>query len=228
FVRAADENEDFAIVDLPRWLFSNVPFLAQTTAVLLAVLIPLAIGFWLVYRGGATVYPPAVLATRYRDVRGQDRVLSGVRDRVQQLAFRMADATAADPPAGPVSDAIVLFGPAGTGKNLIAAAVAGETSSALLVVDLAGFVPARSVPGVGRLKVASLFRRARRLGAKHGSVVVLLEQTAALDDDRGGTLAALSAELSPSTRRRPSGPANRLRQGFGAPCLPARYWTLLV
>lgn len=98
-------------------------------------------------------------STRYSDVRGQDAAVQAVRDLVE-LPLRHADLFVR---IGATAQAhgIILAGPPGTGKSLLARAVAGESSAHVEVVS----GPALLSKWVGETEAAlrAVFERAKAL-----------------------------------------------------------------
>lgn len=106
---------------------------------------------------------------RFCDVIGQDNALREVkevfdflkdRDRFVALGARM--------PSG-----ILLHGPPGSGKTLIARALAGETGAHFIFVSGSGFVS--KYVGSGPNKVREIFERARIL-AQGGIVILFIDE----------------------------------------------------
>ena len=73
---------------------------------------------------------------------------------------------------------ILLWGPPGTGKTMMAKAVAGETSKPFIFVDPGAFI--QMFMGVGLLKVKSLFRKARKLALRYGGVIMFFDEADSL------------------------------------------------
>ncbi|MGI5272759.1 AAA family ATPase [Nonomuraea sp. CA-218870] len=133
-----------------------------------AVLVRLLLG------GGVETYRPGAVATRFSDVRGQDHVV----ERLQEHLALWREGGAVEERGGYAPGGLLLWGPPGTGRTLIAEAVAGETGKPYVVVDARAF--AATPPALGVLKVKALVRRLRALALRHGGVVVLFDEADAL------------------------------------------------
>ena len=170
-----------ALLNLPSYIWSALPFLLQLIVILLFVVLQFAAIFWFLSRGGVDVYYPDDIKTRFTDVWGQDHVL----ERVKENILYLEDPEQIESRGGYVPGGILLWGPPGTGKTLMAEAVAGETGRPYVFVDPGAFI--NMFMGVGILKVKSLFRKLRRLALRYGGVIVFFDEADSLG--RRGALA---------------------------------------
>ena len=170
-----------ALLNLPSYIWSALPFLLQLVVILLFVVLQFAAIFWFLSRGGVDVYYPDDIKTRFTDVWGQDHVL----ERVKENILYLEDPEQIESRGGYVPGGILLWGPPGTGKTLMAEAVAGETGRPYVFVDPGAFI--NMFMGVGILKVKSLFRKLRRLALRYGGVIVFFDEADSLG--RRGALA---------------------------------------
>jgi len=112
----------------------------------------------------------------FDDVAGQDAAVAELRELVTFLHDRSAyDAMGARLPRG-----VLLSGPAGTGKTLLARALASEASCSFIFVSASEFV--ETLVGRGAARVRDLFKRAR---AK-APAIVFIDEIDALAKARGG------------------------------------------
>jgi len=130
--------------------------------------------FWLLSKGGSEVFRPDEIETRFDDVKGQDRVL----DKVKETVLFLENPEAIEDRGGKVPKGILLWGPPGTGKTMMARAVAGETSKPFISIEPSAFM--NMFMGVGALKVKALFRKARRLALRHGGVIMFFDEADSL------------------------------------------------
>lgn len=167
-----------ALFHVPAMLFGPLPFAVQ--AVLVSLLaIALAAGLVLILsRGGVRTCLPGDIRVRFADVWGQDRAV----ERARESALFLARPGAIEERGGYAPGTLLLWGPPGTGKKLIAEAVAGETGTPYVVVEAGALTggPAEA----GGLKVRALFWRLRRLARRYGGVVVLFDGLDALGPAR--------------------------------------------
>jgi ATP-dependent Zn protease len=179
--RVKHETPVDALLKLPSYIWSALPFLLQLVVILLFVVLQFAAIFWFLSRGGVDVYYPDDIKTRFSDVWGQDHVL----ERVKENILYLEDPEQIESRGGYVPGGILLWGPPGTGKTLMAEAVAGETGRPYVFVDPGAFI--NMFMGVGILKVKSLFRKLRRLALRYGGVIVFFDEADSLG--RRGALA---------------------------------------
>ncbi|MBM4354106.1 MAG: AAA family ATPase [Deltaproteobacteria bacterium] len=129
---------------------------------------------------GTTSTPPPTVRTippaRYADVHGQDAAVEAIRDLVE-LPLRHADLFARIG-ASPRAQGAILAGPPGTGKSLLARAVAGECGAHIEVVS----GPSLLSKWVGETEAAlrGIFERAR----EHAPAVILFDEIDCLGASR--------------------------------------------
>jgi cell division protease FtsH len=106
-------------------------------------------------RSGARKIAPVAGGVTFADVAGQETALTELREVVQFLADpqRFA-AVGARVPKG-----VLLYGPPGCGKTLLARALAGEAGASFYSISGSDFV--ELYVGVGAARVRDLFRQAR-------------------------------------------------------------------
>lgn len=138
--------------------------------------------FWFMARYGAPeISLPGEVPTRWTDVYGQDKVVK----RMKQMQVYLEDPERIESRGGYVPKGVVLWGPPGVGKTLMAKAFAGETKFPFILVQPGAF--AAMFIGVNFLKVARLFRSARKLADQYGGCVVFLDEIDSLGS-RGGNV----------------------------------------
>jgi cell division protease FtsH len=169
-----DTSPVLAFFELPRRLVDALPFVFQLAFAAFFVIFQFAAIFWFLSRGGVDVYYPDDIKTRFDDVWGQDNVLA----RVQENMVFLEAPEQIEQKGGYVPGGILLWGPPGTGKALMAEAVAGETGKPYVFVDPGAFI--NMFMGVGILKVKSLFRKLRRLALRYGGVIVFFDEADSL------------------------------------------------
>ena len=132
-------------------------------------------------------------STRFKDVAANDEALEALRDLVSFIREPEKYAgLGARIPRG-----VLLYGMPGTGKTLMAKALAGEAGVPFFAVNGADFV--EMYVGVGASRVRSLFHKAR----KCGKAVIFFDEIDAIgkkrdnrSDEREQTLNALLSEMS--------------------------------
>ena len=135
----------------------------------------------------------AVPAARFSDVAANDEAMEALRDLVGFIREPEQYARlGARIPRG-----VLLYGMPGTGKTLMARALAGEAGVPFFAVNGADFV--EMYVGVGASRIRSLFQKAR----KAGKAVIFFDEIDAIgkkrdnrSDEREQTLNALLSEMS--------------------------------
>ena len=163
-----------AFFELPRRIWKALPLVFQLLFGVLFIVFEFGALFWFLSRGGTEVYFPDDVKTRFEDVWGQDAVL----DRIKESMLFLEDPASIEERGGYVPGGILLWGPPGAGKTLMAEAVAGETGKPFVFVDPGAFI--NMFFGVGILKVKSLFRKLRKLAVRYGGVIVFFDEADAL------------------------------------------------
>jgi len=178
-----------ALARVPAIVWHTMPFVLQLVAGFVLLMGQFAALLWFLYRGGIDVYHPQDVQTRFSDVWGQDHVLG----RIKENTLFLENPRLVEQHGGYLPGATLLWGPPGTGKSLMAEALAGETGKPYVFVDPGAF--GGTFPGIGVLKVKALFRRLRRLALRSGGMVVFFDEAAWL----GGSAAAAPAQrLTPA------------------------------
>lgn len=144
--------------------------------------------------GNKTVFTQSdIPSTRFSDVAANDEAMESLKDVVSFLKHpEKYSRMGARIPRG-----VLLYGLPGTGKTLMAKALAGEAGVPFFAVNGADFV--EMYVGVGAGRVRSLFKKAR----KAGRAVIFFDEIDAIgkkrdnrSDEREQTLNALLSEMS--------------------------------
>ncbi len=129
-----------------------------------------------------TIILPDSIETRFNDVYGQDKAVMRVKENLEMLDRPdYIEAKGGYMPGG-----ILLEGPPGTGKTMIAEAFAGETGKPFVFLGPGSF--SNMFVGVPILKVKMLFRQLRKLSVKYGGVVCFMDEIDSLGN-RGAMVA---------------------------------------
>ena len=163
-----------ALFELPAKFVAALPFVFQLLLYTFLLLFQFVMLFWFLSRGGSEVIYPEDVTTRFDDIKGQDAVLTRVKENV--IFLERPDLI--EEHGGTVPQGILLWGPPGTGKTMMAKAVAGETSKPFIFVEPGAFI--QMFMGVGVIKVKALFRKARKLALRYGGVILFFDEVDAL------------------------------------------------
>ncbi len=180
------------IVEAPARLVVALPFILQLGFGFFFVMFQFIGLFWFLTRGGIDTIHPDEIETRFEDVKGQDAALNQLKETLVYLE----NPDAIEQRGGKVPGGILLWGPPGTGKTMMARAIAGETGKPFVAVEPSAFI--NMFMGVGPLKVKGLYRKLRRLSLRHGGVLVFFDEADSLGN-RGAGVATGSQPTSPWT-----------------------------
>jgi ATP-dependent Zn protease len=194
-----------ALFEVPAMVVAALPWMLQLAFAFVVIGLPFVGLLWLLSRGGIDTFYPDDISTRFSDVWGQDHVLGQVRENIMFLEHP----DEIERKGGYVPGGILLWGPSGTGKTLLAEAVAGETGKPFVLVEPGAFGTA--LAGAGILKVKSLFRKLRKLALRYGGVIVFFDEADALGN-RG-----MLAEVGPSSVHTIASPAPFAAAGCHGP-----------
>jgi cell division protease FtsH len=162
------------VFQLPRLVWNAMPLVFQLAFAFVFIMLQFVGMFWFLSRGGIDVYYPDDIKTRFADVWGQDHVL----ERVKENIIFLENPELVEDHGGYVPGGILLWGPPGAGKTLMAEAVAGETGKPYVFVDPGAFI--NMFFGIGVLKVKGLFRKLRKLSVRYGGVIVFFDEADSL------------------------------------------------
>jgi cell division protease FtsH len=144
--------------------------------------------FWFLSRGRTYVIYPREYDVTFDDVRGQPEIVASTKEALSLFqGFKKFRDAGGYPPHG-----ILFEGPPGTGKTLLGKAIAGSAKVPFVYASGTSF--SNMFMGVGNLRIASLFRKARRLSKKYGGSVIFLDELDAVGGSRGAISTARAAE----------------------------------
>src|SRR3990167_8387529 len=129
--------------------------------------------------GFLKVIPPGTVDVTFEDIFGQDRA----RDRVREQVALLENDDAVTAAGGYMPKGMLLTGPPGTGKTMLAKAAANASTKPLILIPPGGF--ASTFVGINFLKVHSLGRTIRKQSKRHGGVIVFFDEIDSLGN-RGG------------------------------------------
>jgi cell division protease FtsH len=144
--------------------------------------------FWFLSRGRTYVIYPREYDVTFDDVRGQPEIVASTKEALSLFqGFKKFRDAGGYPPHG-----ILFEGPPGTGKTLLGKAIAGSAKVPFVYASGTSFV--NMFMGIGNLRIAALFRKARRLSKKYGGSVIFIDELDAVGGTRGGVSSAMSAQ----------------------------------
>jgi ATP-dependent Zn protease len=179
------------IVEAPGRLVVALPFLLQLAFAFFFIIFQFVGLFWFLSRGGIDVIQPDEIETRFEDVRGQD----AARSQLKETLVYLEQPKEIEDKGGQIPKGILLWGPPGTGKTMMAQAMAGETDKPFVAVDPSAFI--QMFMGIGPLKVKSLYRKLRRLALRYGGVIVFFDEADSLGSRGASIQSSIETALSP-------------------------------
>ena len=159
-----------------------------TVLILMTFMIVQFVGlFWFLSRGRTYVIYPREYDVTFDDVRGQPEIVASTKEALSLFqGFKKFRDAGGYPPHG-----ILFEGPPGTGKTLLGKAIAGSAKVPFVYASGTSFV--NMFMGIGNLRIASLFRKARRLSKKYGGSVIFIDELDAVGGSRGAISNAMVA-----------------------------------
>ncbi len=144
--------------------------------------------FYFLSRGRTYVIYPREYDVSFDDVRGQPEIVSSTKEALSLFqGFKRFREAGGYPPHG-----ILFEGPPGTGKTLLGKAIAGSAKVPFVYASGTSFN--NMFMGVGNLRIAALFRKARRLSKKYGGSVIFIDELDAVGGSRGAVSNAMVAD----------------------------------
>ncbi len=152
-----------------KWIY---PYLSVLLPSLILIIV--LVYFLAAYRVGSGVFSTRSGARRagddtqltFADVAGQEQAVMELRE----LAQFLAEPARFEKLGARIPKGVLLYGPPGCGKTLLARAVAGESGAAFFSISGADFV--EMYVGVGAARVRELFREAR----EHTPAIVFIDE----------------------------------------------------
>jgi cell division protease FtsH len=179
------------IVDAPGRLVVALPFLFQLAFAFFFIIFQFVGLFWFLSRGGIDVIQPDEIETRFDDVKGQD----AARNQLKETLVYLEQPKEIEDKGGHIPKGILLWGPPGTGKTMMAQAMAGETDKPFVAVDPSAFI--QMFMGIGPLKVKNLYRKLRRLSLRYGGVIVFFDEADALGSRGQSSVPGVEPTVAP-------------------------------
>src|ERR671915_252445 len=172
----ADDGGGFSFEDVESWMVVWLPILFMG---LIAVVLILMLRFMPSFKmKPQEIAPQSSESIRWEDVAGVEEAKDELREVVEFLRdpkrFRALGAS--------VPKGVLLHGPPGTGKTMLAKAVAGEAGAKFYAQSAASFV--EMFVGLGAARIRRLFRQAR----KSRPAIIFIDELDAVGATRGNDI----------------------------------------
>ncbi|KKM07944.1 hypothetical protein LCGC14_1728870, partial [marine sediment metagenome] len=154
--------------------------------------------------GGTKVIMPGTIQVVFDDVFGQDPAKHIIEEQIALLE----SADAIEAAGGHMPKGVLIWGPPGTGKTMLASAAANASSKPLIQIPPGAF--ASTFVGINLLKVWQLFKLIRKLSLRHGGVIVFFDEI----DSLGNRGSEVADQIEPSID------GCTIQADFSTPALP--------
>jgi cell division protease FtsH len=139
--------------------------------------------FWFMARSRVEIIRPGDPKTvTFDDYKGQPNLIKMVRQWISLLS----DRTQFQKMGGQFINGLLLYGEPGTGKTLLAKAMAGEAGIAFISIEGSGF--RAMFWGVDVLKMIRFIGQARKLAKEYGACIAYIDEIDAVGMSRGGVM----------------------------------------
>jgi cell division protease FtsH len=173
----------------PEVLNAVLIFLSLLFRVLFAILfvvIQFVAIFWFMARSRVEIIRPGDPKTiTFDDYKGQPNLLKMVRQWISLLS----DRDQFQRMGGQFINGLLLYGEPGTGKTLLAKAMAGEAGIAFISMEGSGF--RAMFWGVDVLKMIRFIGQARKLAKEYGACIAYIDEIDAVGMSRGGVMGGM-------------------------------------
>lgn len=169
----------------------NIPTILQIAIGISFGMLQMAMMFIALTKVGfVKIVPPGTIDVSFDDVYGQDRA----RDRVREQVLLLENDEEIEAAGGYMPKGVLLTGPPGTGKTMLAKAAANASTKPLILIPPGAF--ASTFIGINFLKVWQLGRYIRKYSKRYGGVTVFFDEIDVLGN-RGGVEGALPDWMLP-------------------------------
>jgi cell division protease FtsH len=164
-------------------LLLGLGFVGQLLFAILFMIIQFGALFWFISRTRTVVLRPGdAKAVTFDDYWGQPALVELVKQWIKLLAERDEFIKM----GGEYINGLMLFGEPGTGKTMLAKAMAGEAGVAFMSVEGSGF--RGMFWGMDTLRMMTFVNKARKLAREYGACIAYIDEIDAVGASRGGVM----------------------------------------
>ena len=172
----------------PKIAIENLPMALQVAFYMAIGLVQIGGMFYLMTKVGfVKIIMPGTIDVTFDDIYGQDEGKAKIQEQVALLE----DAGAIEAAGGYMPKGVLVWGPPGTGKTMLAKAAANASTKPLILIPPGAF--ASTFVGINFLKVWQLFRLIRKYALRHDGVIVFFDEIDSLGS-RGGVADELTVQ----------------------------------
>jgi len=147
------------------------------------ILIQFIAMFWFIGRAKTEIITPDDPKTlTFDDYKGQPRLLA----LVKQWMSLLSDRRQFKEMGGEFINGLLFYGAPGTGKTMLAKAMAGESGTAFISIEGSGF--RGMFMGMDVLKMMSFVNKARKLAREYGACIAFIDEIDAVGASRGNVM----------------------------------------
>ncbi len=177
------------VLRTPQMAIEMLPFFLYIAFTLMMSMIQLVGMFYMMTKVGfVKIMMPGSMDVEFSDIYGQDSAVEKMMEQVNLLNSDQQVKRA----GGFMPKGVLLWGPPGTGKTMLAKAVANASTKPVIIVPPGGF--ASTFVGINFLKVFMLFRLVRKYSRRYKGVIVFMDEI----DSLGNRGPGIEGELSPA------------------------------
>ena len=175
WARAAPDNLNLVLTGLS--------FLAQMLFAVLFMVVQFGAMFWFMGRTRTVIIKPGdPKSVTFDDYWGQPSLVKLVKQWISLLSERDAFVDM----GGQYINGLMLYGEPGTGKTLLAKAMAGEAGIAFMSTEGSGF--RGMFWGMDTLKMMGFVRKARKLAKEYGACIAYIDEIDAVGSSRSSVM----------------------------------------
>lgn len=161
----------------------GIGFVGRLLFAILFMVVQFGALFWFISQTRTVVIRPGdPKAVTFADYWGQEHLV----ELVQQWISLLSDRHEFVKMGGQYINGLLLFGEPGTGKTLLAKAMAGEAGVAFLSVEGSGF--RGMFWGMDTLRMMTFVRKARKLAREYGACIAYIDEIDAVGMSRSGVM----------------------------------------
>ena len=169
-----------------------IPYLLRFVFTAALIIGQFALMFWFLGKTRMYTIWPGAEGVSFEDYRGQPELL----DQAKQIVKLLRGVRVFEEAGGEPLNGLLLEGPPGTGKTWLAQAISTEAGVPFFFVDASSMNS--MFMGIAPLKVANLYRKARKAAKEYGASVIFIDEIDAIGARSGMTPGETNSDASPN------------------------------
>jgi ATP-dependent Zn protease len=197
-------------VTMARLVRDGVPYLLRFFTIAALIIGQFALMFWFLGRTRQYTIMPGAEGVSFKDYRGQPELL----EQAKQIVKLLRGVKVFEQAGGEPLNGLLLEGPPGTGKTWLAQAISTEAGVPFFYVDASSMNS--MFIGIAPLKVANLYRKARRAAKEYGASIIFIDEIDAIGSSRSGVAGKEGGDDQHTTLKTPFSRLPIIFGGMGA------------